>query len=95
MLGNMVTQARDDQDGSGGMQSFHVSTYAQVSLLTTLGERLTVTVITPTPGCFTLNVSDFSFDDTDAGSRPLRLNSGQIAPGEGQETAFHLMTLRL
>ncbi|MNN39570.1 hypothetical protein D3C81_1536090 [compost metagenome] len=28
MLGDMVAQARDDQDGSGGLQFFHVSTLA-------------------------------------------------------------------
>ncbi|MNH45134.1 hypothetical protein D3C79_1075010 [compost metagenome] len=40
MLGNVLAQAGDDQDSSGGMQFFHVGTYAQDSALAGHLERL-------------------------------------------------------
>ncbi|GGU51503.1 hypothetical protein GCM10009504_05170 [Pseudomonas laurentiana] len=49
MLGDMVAQARDNQDGSGGMQSFHVGTYAQGSQLGKSVERFETHSNHPSP----------------------------------------------
>lgn len=87
MLGNVVAQARYDQNGCGSLQFIHFNTYAfSMTRLALSPEKLFVVLTLKSAYLrrFSLDVSDFSFDDKFAAratARPLVTKLDRCAPG--------------
>ncbi|CAD5377759.1 hypothetical protein OF001_U230011 [Pseudomonas sp. OF001] len=94
VLGHMVAQAGNDQDGCGGLQFFHVSTIALDIRVGQPADCLRSTVKSAPPTRFTFRDRQFSFDDRRIATHPTRHPAaGPRRNGRGRAiTAFHLAT---